>query len=431
MNYPETLEYLYRQLPMFQRIGAAAYKKDLDNTIRLCNILGNPQNKFNSIHIAGTNGKGSVSYLLASILQEAGYKTGLYTSPHLKDFRERIRINGKKISKKNVVEFVSDHAAVLEEISPSFFEYTAGMAFTRFNEEKVDIAILETGMGGRLDSTNVVTPLLSVITNIGYDHMTFLGNTLEKIAAEKAGIIKANVPVVIGETQAEAADVFDQKAQQKNAVIYYADKHFRIGSKYDAFQQKPGVYMDIYHDGDRWLSHITCPLSGKYQVKNIMTALQSIHVLKLSGFEVPNSSIVDGIENVVQNTGILGRWQVLSKKPLVICDIGHNEDGIRQVTAQIKSIKYDKLHFVLGTVDDKNIDKILSILPVNARYYFCKANIPRGLDEGVLRKKAIHFGLDGDSFPSVKTAYQSALDNAADKDLVFIGGSTFVVAEIL
>lgn len=406
MNYRQTLQYLYDQLPMFQRIGPAAYKADLDNTITLCNVLGNPQNNFRSVHIAGTNGKGSTSHLIASALHSAGYKTGLYTSPHLKDFRERIKINGRKIPKSYVTAFVRQNKHHFSHIRPSFFEYTAVMAFQYFSEEKVDIAVIETGMGGRLDSTNVITPVVSVVTNISKDHTAFLGDTLGKIAGEKAGIIKQGVPVVIGETQPEVMEVFLEKAASLKAPIHFAD------------QNRDGV-------------PVKCPLKGYYQQKNINTAYQAIHVLNTSGFAVSRENILHGFRNVIRQTGLMGRWQTIGKKPKTICDIGHNEAGIKMITEQLRDENFNTLHWVFGLVNDKDADAILKLLPQDATYYFCKANIPRGLDAGELEMRAGKFGLKGEVYPSVKDAYQSARNSANEHDLVFIGGSTFIVAEVL
>jgi dihydrofolate synthase/folylpolyglutamate synthase len=404
-SYRQTLEYLFAQLPMYQRIGAAAYKADLGNTIALCKVLDHPENKFKSVHIAGTNGKGSTSHMIASIMQSAGYKTGLYTSPHLKDFRERIKINGKKIPESYVIEFVKKNKNEFEPIQPSFFEYTAVMAFQYFAEEKVDVAVIETGMGGRLDSTNVITPLLCVITNISKDHTAFLGNTLPEIAGEKAGIIKKNVPVVIGETQEEVKDVFLEKARQMNSPIFFVD-------------QRAGV--PFY-----------CPLKGLYQKKNIQTSFVAIQILNQNGFNISEDKIRHGFRNVIRQTGLQGRWQTISRKPRVICDVGHNEAGIGYILQQLGTEKFNRLHWVFGLVSDKDADGILGMLPKDATYYFCKANIPRGLDVDELQNKAEKFGLTGEKYPSVKKAYETARNEAREDDLIFIGGSTFIVAEVL
>lgn len=405
MNYQETLDYLFSQLPMYQRIGKAAYKADLNNTIELCKLLGNPEKKFKSIHVAGTNGKGSTSHYLASILQEAGYKVGLYTSPHLVDFRERIKINGKMISETAVVEFVSKFKDRFEKIGLSFFEMTVGLAFDHFANEHVDIAIIETGLGGRLDSTNVITPEISIITNIGLDHTQFLGDTPEKIAIEKAGIIKQNIPVVIGETQDEITNVFIRTASEKKATIIFADQQsisFEIPSNLP-----------------------------NYQKKNIKTVLESFEQLKSIGWEISNAQIESGINNMVNNTGLHGRWQTLRTNPLTICDTGHNEAGIKYVLEQIENTPYNTLRMVIGFVNDKSVDQILSMLPKNATYYFCQASIPRSLDHLELQKLATKSGLAGQTFSTVNAAISKAFDESSADDLVFIGGSTFVVADAL
>jgi dihydrofolate synthase/folylpolyglutamate synthase len=419
MNYRQTLDYLFAQLPMFHRIGAAAYRADLSNTIALCALLGNPENQFKSIHIAGTNGKGSTSHLIASILQSAGFKTGLYTSPHLKDFRERIRINGKKVPRTWVCDFVAKHRVEFEPIKPSFFEYTAVMAFQYFSEEKVDIAVIETGMGGRLDSTNVICPLVSVITNISKDHTAFLGNSLPEIAREKAGIIKKNIPVVIGETQPEVNAVFMERAGALDAVVYFADQNFQLESSGDFIMIMPDKIA------------IKSPLKGLYQRNNFLTAYQAVRVLSARGFQVSEADIKKGYKDVIRSTGLQGRWQKLKNKPRVICDVAHNEAGIRYILMQLSREKYERLHWIFGLVNDKDADTILEMLPGNAVYYFCKANIPRGLDVEELKRKASAFGLSGEVYPTVKNAYEAALGATGDRDLILVGGSTFVVAEVL
>ncbi|MCK4676785.1 MAG: bifunctional folylpolyglutamate synthase/dihydrofolate synthase [Bacteroidales bacterium] len=414
---------------MYQRIGSAAYKADLDNTLAICDLLGSPQHNFKSIHVAGTNGKGSVSHFLASILQEAGFKTGLYTSPHLKDFRERIRLNGKMIPEGYVVDFVNMNKAGFDRIRPSFFEMTVGLAFDFFSKAQVDIAVLETGMGGRLDSTNVVNPELSVITNIGYDHMKFLGDTLEKIAKEKAGIIKRNVPVVIGETQEEVREVFTKKARELGAPISFADDNIRV--EWDETGKYSGKKFNNKPRRGDLSTDLEIPLLGQYQVKNVRTAVQAILILNGENFDIDNHQIAKGINNVIQNTGIRGRWEVLCENPLTICDIGHNKDGIIQVVEQLNQTSHNKLHFVFGMVDDKNILDILALLPKDAVYYFCKADIPRGLDEQRLAAAGAGAGLQGKAFNSVNEAFEAAQANAEMRDLVFVGGSTFVVAEVI
>jgi len=419
MNYEETITFLYSQLPVFQRVGAAAYKANLDNTHALMDMLGNPYELFKTVHIAGTNGKGSAAHMLASVYQEAGYKTGLYTSPHLKDFRERIRINGAMIPKEKVVSFVSEFSEEFRPISPSFFELTMAMAFWYFANQKVDIVILETGMGGRLDSTNVVSPELSVITNIGFDHMQFLGDTLSAIAGEKAGIIKAGIPVLIGEKQTEIESVFRGKAKELKAPLYYAQELIELKAHKDRTYQ-------VFLKGEPLFESISIPLLGSYQSANLRTVLAASYLLAL-----PKEAIQKGIEKVVENTGIMGRWQVLKQQPLCICDTAHNVDGLRYVVKQLAVTPYKTLHFVLGVVNDKAIEHILELLPQEAVYYFCKANIPRGLDANLLQEKAEKAGLQGSVYESVQTAYTAAKSAATASDLVFVGGSTFTVAEVV
>ena len=404
MTYQETTAWLFSQLPMFQMQGASAYKKDLTNTLLLVEHLQHPETKFKSIHIAGTNGKGSTSSMIASILQEAGYKVGLYTSPHLKDFRERIRINGKMISEDFVVDFVAQNKSFFEANQLSFFEMTVGLAFDCFAKEQVDVAVIEVGMGGRLDSTNVITPLVSVITNIGFDHTQFLGDTLPKIAAEKAGIIKSNIPVVIGEYSEETKLVFTAKAKLENAPIYFA-------------QDNPEVTFE-------------CALLGDYQVHNKKSVLQAIELLQ-SQFDIDEKHIKLGLKNVIQNTGLLGRWQILKQKPFAVCDTAHNSHGLKIVLNQIQKHRFETLHIVLGVVNDKDLDSILPLFPKNAKYYFCKPNVPRGLDAEILKQKAIDFGLLGKVFDSVSEAYVNAIEMASKSDFIYVGGSTFVVAEIV
>jgi dihydrofolate synthase/folylpolyglutamate synthase len=390
---------------MYQRVGQSAYKADLAATISLANHLNNPEKSFKSVHVAGTNGKGSTSHMLASVFQEAGYKTGLYTSPHLKDFRERIKINGEMIPKKNVSEFVEKHKPFFESNQLSFFEMTVGLAFDYFRSEKVDIAIIEVGMGGRLDSTNIITPEISVITNIGLDHTQFLGNTLERVAVEKAGIIKPEIPVVIGETVPETQQVFKMVASGKNAPIMFA-KSLNT-------------------------SDFTSDLKGIYQEKNIKTVLATLEILKEKGWNISEENIKKGLLNTVKNTGLMGRWQILGNNPKVVCDTGHNKDGLQLVTAQLAKESFEKLHIVLGVVSDKDLASVLPLFPKNATYYFCKPNIPRGMDASLLLSSARGFGLMGEEYISVLNAYKAALRAASERDLIFIGGSTFVVAEVL
>lgn len=428
MNYKETTEYLFNQLPMFQRIGKAAYKTDLKNTLVLCKLLDHPHKNFKSIHIAGTNGKGSTAHFLASIFQMAGFKTGLYTSPHLKDFRERIKINGEMIPEDYIVDFIKIHKKEFEKIRLSFFEMTVGLAFQYFSDQEVDIAIIETGMGGRLDSTNVLNPILSIITNIGFDHTQFLGDTLIKIAGEKAEIIKKNTPVIIGETQLEIKTLFEAKADKEKAPIYFADDVFEL--KQLTSTQSDIICYDVWKNSELYIEQLESPLLGKYQAKNIATALQAADILK-NQFGLGNNIILDGIRDMSMNTGFRGRWQILSKNPYTICDTAHNKEGLIEVIMQLKQERYEKLHFILGMVNDKQIDDILNLLPQHATYYFCKADIPRGLDECELQEAAHKAGLRGKSHSSVRVAYNAAKNNASSNDLIFIGGSTFVVAEIV
>ncbi len=428
MNYTETLSYLMERLPMFTRIGSAAIRKDLTNTLALCEALGQPQNQFKSIHIAGTNGKGSSSHMLASILQEAGYKTGLYTSPHLKDFRERIRINGEMIGEQDVVDFVAAYQPLFESIEPSFFEWTLALCFHYFARQKVDLAVIETGLGGRLDSTNVITPILSVITNIGLDHTDLLGDTIPQIAVEKAGIIKPQIPVVIGEFTNETLPVFKAKASETHSNLILANQqvdivHFKSNISQSVF--------DIHFDyGEKW-KNMYCDLPGIYQQKNIATVVSAVMQLQKQGFRINENDVRHGLQFVKKNTGLLGRWYVLSEKPLIVCDTGHNVNGIELVVQQIAQQKYAQLHMVIGMVKDKDISNILTLLPTNATYYFCKANIPRALDEKELQAQAIGHNLKGKTYPSVKEAFEAAKQAAAKDDMIFVGGSTFVVAEVV
>ena len=419
---------MFNKLPMYQRIGASAYKADLNTTINIINYLDNPQDSFKSIHIAGTNGKGSTSHSLASVFQEAGYKTGLYTSPHLRDFRERIRINGEMIPENEVVDFIGKHKDKLEELELSFFEMTVAMAFDYFRKEKVDIAIIEVGMGGRLDSTNVIKPELCVITNISLDHVKFLGENEEQIAAEKAGIIKPEIPVVIGETQEGSKDVFIKTAKEKNSPIFFADKIMdcRKDNTYSLDYQQ----FDIYKNNESYLKELKYPLLGNYQKKNLATVICALDILRDS-FKIEERHIIDGLANVIKNTSLMGSWQVINKNPLAIADTGHNVAGINEVNRQLAETKYNKLHFVLSVVNDKDIDGILQLLPKEAEYYFCKADIPRGLSADILFEKATNSGLKGKVYESVRNAYSSALANAQEGDLVFVGGSNFTVAEVV
>jgi dihydrofolate synthase/folylpolyglutamate synthase len=404
MKYEETTNWLFNQLPMYQLQGASAYKKDLTNTILLAKHLNHPEKNLKCIHVAGTNGKGSTSHLLASVYQEAGYKVGLYTSPHLKDFRERIKINGEDISEEFVVDFVKKNKSFFEENDMSFFEMSVGLAFEYFVKEKTDINIIEVGMGGRLDSTNIITPLISVITNIGLDHTQFLGTTLEAIAFEKAGIIKPKIPVIIGEYTAETKPIFVKKAQETNSEIYFASD----------------LINETYPSA----------LLGDYQTANKKTVLQTCTVLQ-NIYPILENDIKNGFLNVVKNTGLQGRWQQLNENPKVICDTAHNEHGLKVVLNQIQKEQFHQLHIVFGVVNDKNLDDILPLFPNNAKYYFCKPNIPRGLDAKILKEKANEYKLFGNSYNSVSDAYADAMKNATEKDIIYIGGSTFVVAEVL
>lgn len=428
MTYQQTLDYLYSKLPMFTRVGAVALKKDLHNTVEFCNRLDNPQKKFKSIHVGGTNGKGSTSHMLAAILQQAGYKTGLYTSPHLKDFRERIRINGKMCPKSFVKDFVKTQKIAIQEIEPSFFEVTVAMAFDYFAKEKVDIAIIEVGLGGRLDSTNIITPQLSVITNISLDHTNILGDTLQEIAFEKAGIIKKDIPVVIGEKQQETETVFVKKANAENAKMSFADNVLHL----ENIHTKAGyLTIDVYKQNQLIYPNLSLDLTGGHQLKNILTVIESVLQLKQIGFIIPDEAIYRALKNVKKLTGLQGRWQILSKKPLTICDTGHNKAGLTEVIQNIGATPHQNLHFVIGMVKDKDISGVLNILPKNAAYYFCQPNLERALTSKELSTQAKEFGLKGKTFTTVAEAYASAQLKAKSADLIFIGGSTFVVAEIL
>jgi dihydrofolate synthase/folylpolyglutamate synthase len=428
MNYAQTIDFLYGQLPMFHRIGKAAYKADLNNTIALCDHIGNPQRDLKCIHIAGTNGKGSTSHMLSAIFQSLGLKTGLYTSPHLKDFRERIKINGQMIPEEAVTGFVEKNLEFIEELKPSFFELTVAMCFDYFAAEKIDIAIIETGLGGRLDSTNIITPLLSVITNISYDHTDLLGNTLQAIAAEKAGIIKLKVPVIIGETHIETADVFIEKAKQETAKIVFADQVYEARN---TSNNNNYMHCDIYSEGKLLFEKLQCDLTGIYQQKNICTVIAATEEIKKLGYTPEEKVIRNGLANVKNLSGLMGRWQVLSDHPLTICDTGHNRDGMAMVMKQLNALPYKKLHIVFGMVNDKDPATVLELLPKDAEYYFCKAGIPRALDPLKLQKQAGNYGLNGDNFSTVAEAYKAAQNKADANDVIFIGGSTFVVAEVL
>lgn len=424
MDYQETLNWLFAQLPMYQREGQAAYKANLDNTLQLDEYFGHPHRQFKTIHIAGTNGKGSVSHMLASILQEAGYKTGLYTSPHLKDFRERIKINGEMVSKDYVIDFVEQNKELFAGIRPSFFEMTVAMAFKYFADQQVDIAVIEVGLGGRLDSTNIIQPLASVITNISFDHMALLGNTLEKIAGEKAGIIKNDTPAIIGTRDPEYDFVFTRKAAECHAPIEFASDNWQVASNEDCS-------YNLTHNTGWHFDHLQSELKGIYQRKNIPAVLETIPALRSRGLKITDKQICTGIAKVITNTGLFGRWQTLSNQPLTICDTGHNIDGITEITRQLKTCRYKQLHFIIGMVNDKDIDSVLHILPTDAIYYFCKASIPRAMNEEILANQARAIGLQGNCYPTVAEAYAAARHNASPEDMIYIGGSTFVVAEVI
>ena len=405
MNYSETTQWLFSQLPLYQNVGKSAYKADLSQTLKLAKQLNHPEHKFKSIHVGGTNGKGSTAHMLASVLQEAGYKVGLYTSPHLKEYRERIRINGDMISEDFVVDFVAANNSFFEANSLSFFEMSVGMAFAYFADEQVDIAVVEVGLGGRLDSTNILNPQVSVITNIGLDHTRFLGTTLEAIAGEKAGIIKPNTPIVIGETQPATEVVFRTKATKEQAPIYFADQRIE-----------------------------TIPptsLKGSYQVHNVRTVLQTIEILNSGSFTIPTEALQQGLLRVTENTGLRGRWEVLGTSPKIICDTAHNREGLRLVFKQLQTEKFQRLHLVLGMVNDKDVSSLLDLFPKQAQYYFCKPNVPRGLEASKVAQIFLENGLEGLVYHSVKQALNAAKQNASQDDLIYIGGSTFVVAEII
>ena len=430
MTYAETLDYLFNALPMFQRVGASAYKADLTNTLSLCEHLGNPQETFKTIHVAGTNGKGSTSHALASVFQAAGYKTGLYTSPHLKSFTERIRIDGKEITEEDVVEFVANNRDFLDQLQPSFFEMTVGMAFWYFAKESVDIAVIEVGMGGRLDSTNVIHPELCVITTIGYDHTQFLGNTLPLIAGEKAGIIKEGVPVVISQTQKETQAVFSQQAAAKQAAIVFADQLWevtKLPESEDPSIQESANFKVRSSDGE---FNLKFGLNGDYQRFNLPGILETVKQLRNQGWNLSDTALQVGLESISEQTGLKGRWQLLQLNPIILADTGHNEAGIGEVVNQLKKYSYSKLWMVIGMVNDKDISKVLDLLPKEATYIFCQASIPRAMDAHELARKGNEKGLIGQVIPTVTEALEFARKNASPDDLIFVGGSTFVVAEI-
>ena len=442
MTYRETLDFLYARLPMFHRIGPAAFKKDLTNTVALCEHLGNPHLKFRSIHVGGTNGKGSVSHMLAAVCHAAGLRTGLYVSPHYKDFRERIKIDGRYIPRSRVVEFVDTNRAAIEKIQPSFFELCVAMAFDHFARERVDVAVVEVGLGGRLDSTNIITPLLSVITNISYDHMNMLGDTLPQIAFEKAGIIKPGVPVVIGETHPESAPVFIKKAAETGSEIVFADQHYRAEEKVSGVENNSySTIYDIYKNGDLFLEDLAVQAAGPFQAKNVATAMQAVEMLQQAPF-VPAAlfagtlpgSLREGLARLKDFTRFMGRWQIIGRNPTVLCDSAHNEAGLRSAFEKINQLAKSagaRLHIVTGFVNDKDVDKALGLFPREARYYFARANIPRGLEAAVLKEKSALHGLHGKAYSSVKNALKAARRAAAADDLIVVTGSIFVVAEVI
>ena len=431
MNYDKVLDYLYKQLPMYQRTGAAAYKNNLDNTVLLDEKYGNPHRKFRTIHVAGTNGKGSVSHILASIFQAAGYKTGLYTSPHLNNFRERIKINGEMISETRIVDWTQNFLINNEKwkIEPSFFELTVALAFNYFAEEKTDIAIIEVGLGGRLDSTNIISPELSIITNIGLDHTALLGGTLEKIAYEKAGIIKRKTPVVVGTTQPETENIFSEIAFANESPIFFADQEFKIPYSTNDLNGKQVFYVE--KNGKNVYPDLKLDLTGMYQIKNIPAVLKSVELMQNNGWAISEKNLYSGFSDAAKRTGLMGRWQIIGSNPKIICDTCHNADGIKQVVSQINKTPHKNLHIIFGVVSDKDIRNILALLPKDAIYYFTKANIPRALDEKELLTVAEQYGLKGTSYVSVLEAFNAAKKNAEKDDLIFAGGSTFIVAEIL
>lgn len=430
MTYTETLDILYHSLPVFQHIGGSAYKPGFDNIVALEQELGEPHRRFRSVHVAGTNGKGSVSHMLAAVLQAAGYRTGLFTSPHLKDFRERIKVNGQMISEEEVVNFVEQYREAIDRIQPSFFEITTAIAFDYFAREQVDVAVIEVGMGGRLDSTNVIRPLASVITNISWDHAQFLGDTLEKIAGEKAGIIKEMTPVVIGESQIESQLTFITRAKECSAPILFADQLYRVVDRQYVGVNQQQFTIESRLDGETFA--LTVDLLGDYQRKNILTVLTTLDVLNGSGgLTLPREVVVEGLASAAATTGLSGRWQVVDRAPLTVCDTGHNEGGLREIVAQIARQHYRKLYMVLGFVADKDLDKVLPLLPKEAHYLFTRAGIERALDEKLLAERAAAYGLLGEMLPNVTAAVKRARELASPEDMIYIGGSTFIVAEFL
>lgn len=425
MNFQETLEYMYELLPMYQRVGKTAFKKDLTNTIKLLGHLGNPQLNFRSIHIAGTNGKGSSAHMLASVLQSAGYKTGLYTSPHLKQFTERIKINGTEVEESFVCDFIEKLKEIIEEVEPSFFEITVAMAFSYFAEKKVDIAIVEVGMGGRFDSTNVLLPVISLITSISYDHMEFLGSSMSEIAFEKAGIIKPGIPVVISETQEEITSVFNHKATETKSSVFYADRQYKVKTEYASASS-----FNFLIESEGQTKQLLTDLGGIYQVKNIPGVLRVLDLLNQMDFYISEDQIRSGFQNIAKNTGFKGRWQKLSDDPLIICDTAHNEAGVKLIVEQLKQLDCQQLHIIWGAVEGKDHENIFHLLPKEAFYYFCQANLPRALKAEKLLEMSSEVGLIGEIIKDVNEAIATAKLKAEINDLIFVGGSNFVVAEI-
>jgi dihydrofolate synthase/folylpolyglutamate synthase len=433
MTYPETLAWLYAQLPMYQRVGAAGFKKGLGNTEALAEALGHPEKRFKSVHVAGTNGKGSSSHLLAAVLQSAGYKVGLYTSPHLREFTERIRVNGQELAPDYLVRWVADHRQLFDEIQPSFFEMCVALAFDYFAAEQVDVAVVEVGLGGRLDSTNIITPLVSLITNISYDHQAMLGNTLPEIASEKAGIIKPGRPVVVSQRQPEVAAVFEAKAQQESSALLFADTRYeaRLTGETSVEDYARGTQgLNVYREGRLYLEGVQLGLLGDYQRLNLPGVLATLDELRAQGFVISEAALRQGLRDVTRLTSLRGRWSILGQHPLVVADTGHNEAGLRLVLAQLARVPHRQLHFVIGVVNDKDITKVLALLPREATYYFCQADIPRALPADELAALAQGAGLTGQVYGPVAMAVAAARAAAAPDDVVFIGGSTFVVAEV-
>jgi len=431
MSYSETLAYLYEQLPMFQRVGAAGFKKGLGNALALSAAMGQPERRFRSVHVAGTNGKGSSSHMLAAVLQAAGYKVGLYTSPHLREFTERIRLNGQELPADYLVEWVAKWRPVFEEVKPSFFEMCVALAYDYFAQMEVDIAVVEVGLGGRLDSTNIITPLVSLITNISYDHQALLGDTLPQIASEKAGIIKPGVPVVVSQTQNEVKAVFEAKAQQEGSHLVFADAIYeavRAGAEKGLSGTQT---FNLHRQGQPYLADVQLGLLGHYQRLNLPGVLATIDELRGQGFDLPEVAVRQGLEQVTQLTGLQGRWSIIGRDPLVVCDTGHNEAGLRMVMEQLRHLTFRRLHMVIGTVNDKDVAKMLALLPADATYYFCQANIPRALPGEELQALASQAGLNGQNYGPVPLAVAAARQAAQPDDIVFIGGSTFVVAEVI